>query len=215
MGPFINFRPLVAIAHVVLILRRPRCGSCRFERHLMAPTCGRFPPRWELAESAASACTRIRTAPSHPRPTIIRWGRHPRSYPRAKCFPRRYIAIILELGKRSVARPYVSRRIGDARVRRAVTSATEMTVSVVPMWVRANVAVYGRCRREKFRPRPFEFPAVYELCEYQALSRPANTEMGISPHRMDFDRPIILQNWPQIYRKRIINMTKYDGPLIP
>ena len=97
MSPFLNSRPIMAIALVVLVLRRPRCESRRFEWRLMAPTCGRFSPRWELAASAASSCTRIRTASPHPRATIIRL-RHPRNYPRAKCIPRRYFEIILELG---------------------------------------------------------------------------------------------------------------------
>ena len=101
----------------------------RFEWHLTASTCGRFAPRRELAAAADSSCTRIRTASSRARPTTIRWSRHPRSYPRSNRLPRRYFAIILELEKRRVARPSVSRRIGDSRIRPPATSESEMTVS--------------------------------------------------------------------------------------
>ena len=97
---------------------------------------------------------------------------------RAKIFPLRYFGIILELGKRRAARPFVSRRIGGARIRQAVTSDAEMTVSVEPMRARATVAVYGWFWRGKSRPYPFEFPTVYGMCDYQALLRPANTERG-------------------------------------
>ena len=137
---FLNFRSLVAIAMVVIILRRGRCESRRFERHLIPPTCGRFAPGWELAAAAASACARKRTEYPHPPETIIiiRWSRHPRSYPRAKCFQRRYCAIILASGTRRVARPLVLRRIGEARIRPDATSDAEATVSVLPKRARGR-----------------------------------------------------------------------------
>ena len=76
------------------------------------------------------------------RATISRRSRQPRSYRRTKCFQRRYFAIILALGKRRATRPLFLRRIGDAGIRQAATSAAEMAVSVLPARVRA-AAAYG------------------------------------------------------------------------
>ena len=98
-GAFLNFRPRKPIALLLIILRRSRCYARRFEWRLIPTTCGRFATRRELSEAAASACTRKRTASPHlPEPIPNRRSRHPRTYPRAKCFPRRYCENILASG---------------------------------------------------------------------------------------------------------------------
>ena len=183
-------------------------NSRRFERRLMTPTCGRFPPRWELAASTASACTRIRTASPHPRATITRWRRHPRSYPRAKCFLRRYFAIILELGGRRVDRPLVSRRIGDARSRPAATSDAELEVSVVPKRVRARPR---ECAGDRLGLRTASargVPAVSIRIPHRIWHGRAHALFFSDPRLLSgphfrterLHPPHYTTNWPQIYR---------------
>ena len=171
------------------------CEARRFDWRLIPPTCGRFARGWEVAASTASSCTRKRTASSHPPETIIsRRGRYPRRYPRAKCFSRRYCAIILALGKRRVARPLVFRRIGDARIRPVATSDAEMAVSVVPKRARADrcglrmvsCVCVGGIQAVSFRIPPH----IWHVRTSFTFPRPANTERCKFPHRKAATAPL-------------------------
>ena len=123
------------------------------------------------------------------------------------------LLIIIELGKRRVARPLVSRRIGGSRIRPAATSDAAATVSVVPKRVRAAVSVYGWCRRGEFRPHPFEFPTVYGMrdpCPGPRLLSGTNfrKERLQPPH-------YTTQLATNLQKTHIINMAKYETALSP
>ena len=112
--------------------------------------------------------------------------------------PARYCANILALGKRRVARPLVSRRLEEGRIRHAAASGAEVEGSVVlkraPAWPRECAGgrlgfTDGVC--EETARRIMSSSAKYLECLHIArFCRRANNSRAEFPHGKDSAAPL-------------------------